>query len=137
MLKKIKIINSLGCWVTVWAWVDGVFAIHKSLETDFTQYRGNEWTVTHVPTGMCYTVTANNLTKHDVYLVLQDAKNFTWRGEKILESYQACELLNVVPLAQKEMGFTPSETSQWVRDIRPLVEKAHACKREEDTHVAK
>lgn len=127
MLKKIKIINSLGLWVDVWAWVDGVFAVHKSLMTDFEQYQNDCWSVTHIPTGMC--LHGHNLSKGEAFRVLDKAKNFTWRGEKVLENYQSCELLNVAPLIHKDMEIASFAQDWWMQSVRPLAEKALACEK--------
>lgn len=107
MLKKIDINLGYFGWAKTWAWVDGVYAIHKS---------GDEWLLTHVPTGMGIGRDYRNpcISKKKILKKLEKYKQLRWRGINPFEDLESCELLNLAPLIHDDLAgteFNPHKVS--------------------------
>lgn len=132
MLKKIDINLGYGGWTKIWAWVDGVYAIHRL---------GEGWGLTHVPTGMGiardYYDASKSHDKESVLKMLDKYKRLRWRGMNPLENLEPCELLNLAQLIHEELRGTefnpyniPISSDEWL-PIQTEAAEALACKIEE------
>lgn len=128
MLKKIQINCGRMGWWPVWAWVDGVFAIHKE-----NNKRSEGWVLTHIPTGMG--IGRNDSGKKDnkkeILEKLQLFKSLEWRGVNPLETYPPCELLTIAPLISDDLKKQNSRFGNpdyWEKDYQLEALEALNCK---------